>query len=363
MRLSLLATYFATRAGIILAGALIGLVAAVLQLAGNPPNMGFCTACFERDLAGALGLHRAAAVQYLRPEIPAVVLGALLAARLFGEHRLRGGSSPLVRLALGACAGIGALVFLGCPWRALLRLAGGDLNAVTGLAGLTLGIAVGIAFLKAGFGLGRAYPLKGSAHWLAPLVSLVLLVMLLTRLRLGDSAALFFSASGPGAQHAAPWIGILAGLLIGLLAQRSRFCSMGGIRDLLLTRDTHLLLGVAALVAAVLAVNLLTGRFRASFDGQPIAHAQHLWNFLSMVLSGLAYTLAGGCPGRQLVLSGEGNTDAGVFVTGMVLGLSLAHNFNLAASPAGVPPVGGVAVVAGLLFCLWIGLTHRERLT
>ena len=363
MNLKRLATFFATRMGIILAGAVIGLIAVGLQLAGNPPNMGFCTACFERDLVGALGLHRAAAVQYLRPEIPAVVLGALLAARLFGEHRLRGGSSPLVRLVLGLFAGIGALVFLGCPWRALLRLAGGDLNAVTGLIGLTAGVAMGIAFLKAGFGLGRAYTLKGTAHWFAPLASLILLVMLLVRMRLGDSAALFFSTSGPGAQHVVPWLGIVAGLLIGILAQRSRFCSMGGIRDLLLTRDTHLLLGIGALVASVLIVNLLTGHFRLGFANQPIAHTQHLWNILSMVLSGLAYTLAGGCPGRQLVLSGEGNTDAGIFVTGMLLGLALAHNFNLAASSAGVPFWGGIAVVAGLLFCLAIGFTHRETLT
>jgi len=34
----------------------------------------------------------------------------------------------------------GALVFLGCPWRAFLRLAGGDLNAILGIGGLVAGI-------------------------------------------------------------------------------------------------------------------------------------------------------------------------------------------------------------------------------
>ncbi len=363
MSLNRWSTFFATRRGILLAGALIGLVAVFLQLAGNPPNMGFCTACFERDLAGALGLHQAVTLQYLRPEIPAMVLGALLGARLFGEHRLRGGSAPLVRFALGVFAAIGALVFLGCPWRALLRLAGGDLNAVTGLAGLTLGIWGGIFFLNTGFGLGRAYPLKGSAHWIAPLTAVALLAMVLTRVRFGPNAALFFSESGPGAQRVSPWIGLAAGLLIGIIAQRSRFCSMGGIRDLILTRDTHLLLGITALVGVVMGVNLISGNVRISFSEQPIAHANHLWNVLSMTLAGLAYTLAGGCPGRQLILSGEGNTDAGVFVLGMVLGLALAHNLNLAASPAGVSLWGSVAVGVGLLFCLWIGFTHREHLT
>ena len=63
---------------IIIAGLLIGVVAAVLVLLGNPANMGFCIACFIRDTAGALGLHRAAAVQYLRPEIIGIILGSFL---------------------------------------------------------------------------------------------------------------------------------------------------------------------------------------------------------------------------------------------------------------------------------------------
>ena len=40
---------------IIIAGLIIGVVASVLVLLGNPANMGFCIACFIRDTAGALG--------------------------------------------------------------------------------------------------------------------------------------------------------------------------------------------------------------------------------------------------------------------------------------------------------------------
>ena len=36
--------------------------------------MGMCIACFIRDIAGALGLHRAAVAQYIRPEIIGIVL-------------------------------------------------------------------------------------------------------------------------------------------------------------------------------------------------------------------------------------------------------------------------------------------------
>ncbi len=137
---------FATRWGIISVGAVIGILAPVLQKLGNPGNMGICVACFERDMAGAIGFHRAEVVQYMRPEIIGFVLGSLIAAYLFKEYRPRLGSAPIVRFFLGIFAMIGALVFLGCPWRALLRLSGGDLNAVLGLLGLTAGIGIGTLF-------------------------------------------------------------------------------------------------------------------------------------------------------------------------------------------------------------------------
>lgn len=71
---------FATRWGIIVVGAFIGILAPFLQKLGNPGNMGICVACFERDIAGALGLHRAAVVRYIRPEIIGFVLGSMSAA-------------------------------------------------------------------------------------------------------------------------------------------------------------------------------------------------------------------------------------------------------------------------------------------
>ena len=58
---------------------------------------------------------------------------------------------------LGAFVVIGALAFLGCPLRMVLRLGGGDLNALVGLIGFTGGILLGIASLKKGFSLKRSY--------------------------------------------------------------------------------------------------------------------------------------------------------------------------------------------------------------
>lgn len=354
----------------IVTGLIIGIVAVILQTFGNPPNMGICVACFERDIAGALGLHRVAAVQYIRPEIIGFVLGALISAALFGEFKPRAGSAPVVRFFLGVFAMIGSLVFLGCSWRALVRLAGGDGNAVVGLAGLAVGVAVAAFFLKSGYTLGRARPASVFAGLITPLVAALLLVLLVFRISFREGEAIFFSATGPGAMHAPVSLALLAGLGFGFLAQRTRFCTVGAIRDVVLIRNFHLMSGVAALVIAALVLNVCLGQFKPGFAAQPISHSNHLWNFLGMLLAGLAFALAGGCPGRQLVLSGEGDGDAAIFVTGMIVGAAVAHNFLLTGVPDKVirgevvvngPGVYGmIAVMVGLAFCLILGLTARE---
>ncbi|MFR6395121.1 MAG: hypothetical protein ACLUNQ_08620 [Oscillospiraceae bacterium] len=63
---------------VVIAGAVVGLAAVVLTHLGNPANMGFCIACFLRDITGAVGMHGAAKVQYVRPEIIGLVLGAFI---------------------------------------------------------------------------------------------------------------------------------------------------------------------------------------------------------------------------------------------------------------------------------------------
>lgn len=86
---------------VVIAGALVGLAAVLLTALGNPANMGFCIACFLRDIAGACGLHGAAKVQYVRPEIIGLVLGSFIMALVKGEFRAKGGSSPATRFVLG----------------------------------------------------------------------------------------------------------------------------------------------------------------------------------------------------------------------------------------------------------------------
>ncbi len=334
-----------------LTGLTIGALAVILMAAGNPKNMGICIACFLRDIAGGLGLHSAAPVQYVRPEIIGIVLGAFVAALATKSFRTMGGSSALTRFALGFIGMIGFLVFLGCPMRMLIRMSAGDLNAWVALPGFAGGIALGIWFINRGFTLGRASRQSNAHGYVFPALMGILLVLLFV-----NFAHLQFSTEGPAAMRAPLPLALGAGLLVGVLAQRARFCLVGPIRDMIMFRDSYLLFGMAGLFVAALAGNLIISNFNVGFVGQPIAHADGLWNFLGLALAGLCFTLVAGCPLRQLVSAAEGNTDSAVTVLGALIGAAFAHNFGLAASPAGVPVNGQIAVVAGFAVALAIGL-------
>jgi hypothetical protein len=71
--------------------------------------------------------------------------------------------------------------------------------------------------------------------------------------------------------------------------------------------------------------------------------------------------LLGGCPFRQIILSGKGNSDSGVTVLGFLVGVALSHNFILAGSPKGVPINGMVAVIGGIVVLLIIGFSNIRR--
>lgn len=349
--------------GILLSGLLIGIIAVLLVKQGNPPNMGFCIACFERDIAGAIGLHRASVVQYMRPEIIGLLLGAFVTSLAFGEFKSRGGSSTLLRFLMGFFMMVGALVFLGCPLRDILRMSGGDFNAVVGFIGFIAGVGAGVYFLKQGFNLGRAEASHSSlGGYLLPAIMVVFLIFLLNGTLFNPDAGgpLFFSSKGPGSKHAPLIISLAAGLVVGFIAQRVRLCLSGGIRDFMLIKDTYLLLGFLGIFAGALVMNLAFGFFHPGFADQPVAHTAQIWNFLGLFLVGLTATLLGGCPLRQLILSGQGDTDAAAVVIGMIFGAGIVHNFMLAASPAGVGVYGQVACVIGILFMILVGFSFRE---
>lgn len=336
---------------IVASGLVIGILGVLLVYAGNPSNMGICVACFIRDIAGGLGLHQTEIVQYIRPEILGFILGAFIIAALKKEFKPLGGSSPLIRFVLGAFVMIGALVFLGCPLRMVLRLAAGDLTAIWALLGFVGGVYLGTNFLKMGFTLGRNYNQGKSEGQLISFISIGLLVLLVA-----VPSVLFFSESGPGSLKAPLLISLGAGLLIGILAQRSRICLAGGIRDLFLIKDPHLIYGFISIFVFALVLNIIFGYFNLGFQDQPVAHNDALWSFLGMGLAGLGSVMLGGCPLRQTIMAGEGNTDSAIAFFGMFVGAAISHNLGLAGSPAGVGTNGKVAVIVG--FLLMFGLAY-----
>lgn len=350
-----------------LSGVVIELLVMLLAMSGNPANMAICVACFIRDAAGALKLHTAAPVQYFRPEIVGFVCGSFLISMATKEYRSTAGSAPMVRFLLGAVMMIGALVFLGCPLRMVLRMSAGDLNAYVALIGFAGGVATGSCFLKKGFSLGRAYETK-------PLSGAVLPVLLAALLVIGVATGAYAaSTEGPGSKHAPLLLALVVALVIGALAQKSRMCFAGSIRDVILMKNFDLLSIIAALFVVMTIYNIATGNFHLSFSGQPIAHSQHLWNILGMYVVGFAAVLAGGCPLRQLILAGQGSSDSAVTFLGMLLGAAFAHNFNLvgsaakaatatdAAVPGGPAMPGKIAVIVCIVLLFVIAATNLRR--
>lgn len=348
-----------SKKGLAIVGVVVGACLAVLAYFGNPANMAMCAACFIRDMAGSLKLQTTETVQYFRPEIVGIVVGSFLIALATKEYRSTAGSSPMTRFVLGFIMMIGALIFLGCPLRMVLRMAGGDLNAWVGLIGFVLGVATGTFFLKKGYSLGRERDTNKTAGAILP-------VLLIIGLCVSVFAGVFaVSQSGPGSKHAPVLVALIAALIVGALAQKVRICFAGSIRNIILMKDIDLLLPILGLFVVMLIYNFVTGGFKLSFDGQPIAHSQQLWNILGLYAVGFGATLAGGCPLRQMTLAGQGSCDAAVTFLGMLVGAAFAHNFGLAgaaaaaatdttAAVAGGPSIAGQIVLVCCIVVLFI---------
>lgn len=207
----------------------------------------------------------------------------------------------------------------------ILRLADGDLNAVFGLIGFAAGIAAGVFFLNKGYSLKRTYklpPLEGKLFLGIKLVLLILLV--------AAPSFIYFTQAG------------------------------GGIRDVILFREWKLLFGFIAILLSALIANLILSTvtsgsyFTLGIVDQPVAHTDGLWDFLGILLVGFGCALLGGCPLRQLVLAGEGNTDSAITIIGLMAGAAFAHNFGLASSANGPTSNGKIAVILGIAVIICI---------
>lgn len=132
------------------------------------------------------------------------------------------------------------------------------------------------------------------------------------------------------------------GLVAGWLGQRSRFCSIGGLRDVLLTGDTTLLRGIIALFVAAWLAYPVIALLRPAAPPELVEMTQPPPNpddpsliaddnefhlpfeltmldgviFLSAIGVGFFSLLVDGCPFRQHVLAGQGRREAQFYLLG-----------------------------------------------
>jgi len=326
------------------AGALMGAAAALLSLLGNPVNTGICISCFLENAVGALGLHDNARMWYARPELAGFFLGSFVSALLRREFQPRSGGAGLTGFGLGMMMIVGSAVFIGCPIKVFLRLAGGDFTAWAGVVGLVAGVWAGLKALGVSdLGYGGKTTRAPTPVALGIVVAVALLALLTF-----VPGALKASTGGGGALHAPAWISLVAGLAVGFACQGSRFCVTGQVRDMLLTRRPENGLGLAAFFIVALVINLSTGGFNPAYAESPGVHLEWWWSFLGMALTGWAAVVAGGCPFRQIVKAGEGDLDGAMITAGMLLGAMLVETWGLASTSAGTTPQGRAAVLVGL---------------
>jgi hypothetical protein len=166
---------------------------------------------------------------------------------------------------------------------------------------------------------------------------------------------------GAAREHAPPLASLAIGLAVGALAQRSKFCVSGALRNFFLTRSARMLGGLLLLFVAALTVNVAAGMFHPGLYDQPASHLDFGWAAGGMFLVGLGAVLIGGCPFRQLVMAGEGDADAGVAVLGMLVAGGLVQSWGLRSTIAGATPAGKLATLIGLALVLGTALVYRER--
>ncbi|VAW36103.1 hypothetical protein MNBD_DELTA03-1136 [hydrothermal vent metagenome] len=349
----------------ILMGAVIGIGAMLMSFYGNPPNTGLCISCFLENIAGAMGLQHNIRMQYMRPELLGLVIGAFVWSLWRREFVPTGGSSPLLRFLVGILLIIGCSVFIGCPVKMVLRLAAGDIGAIAGAVGLVAGIYVGLEFVENGFQLGKPVITTRASGYVTPLFFFILLLLAIFK---PDFIAM--SVKGSAALHAPFWMSLAFGLILGAWAQHTQFCITGGIARVFLwgpreimncPRSTGLLISIVSFFIFATISSMLTGQFNLALHGQPSSNESFGWGFAGMFMVGLGAVLVRGCPLRQMVAAGQGDTDAGVTTMGMLVGAALVQNWGLGGTPAGTPPAAQIAVLLGIALLIAAGLLNRRR--
>jgi uncharacterized protein len=120
---------------------------------------------------------------------------------------------------------------------------------------------------------------------------------------------------------------LVLGIIVGYLAQRSRMCFIGGIRDFILVRDTELLKGLLAFGLTAW-IAFPAARLLARMPSMTFSAGDTITVILVIVGGlgvGLFSTLANGCPLRQHVLAAQGIVSSWTYLAGFFAGAVIFH--------------------------------------
>lgn len=119
---------------------------------------------------------------------------------------------------------------------------------------------------------------------------------------------------------------LVLGLLIGYMGQRSKFCTISGIRDFFMLKDSFRFKGLLGLIAGS-----AVGYFAFQFIGGDIPNFPLGMGFESpgIVIAGIVGSMgmgffsvfAEGCPFRQHVMAAEGKVSSLLYLLGFYLGI------------------------------------------
>jgi uncharacterized membrane protein YedE/YeeE len=122
---------------------------------------------------------------------------------------------------------------------------------------------------------------------------------------------------------------LIIGIILGYMGQRSRFCTISGIRDFYLVRDAYRLKGLIGIIIGGIIGFSIFNLIGGSFPGFPLlSEGLDIKPPILIPLSiiggfGMAYfsTMAEGCPFRQHIMAGEGRISGILYLVGLVVGV------------------------------------------
>jgi len=116
------------------------------------------------------------------------------------------------------------------------------------------------------------------------------------------------------------------GILIGYLGQRSRFCTISGLRDYIMLKDSYRFKGVIGLILGGTLGFALFHLIGGAIDKYPLGMDIISSGILiSTILGGIGLgffsVYAEGCPFRQHVMAAEGKRSAWLYLLGFYAGI------------------------------------------